>query len=158
MRLGELLAYFETSPALRLLRAQNAPFVVDFLDRQFKRAGRISIPHSDLLAALVAYQEELQDIHPEKLSGKADVYLTEWSSSRWLQRFLEPSRDEPMYQLTSHAEEVFAFLDRVLEPVAKRSAEELRAERSWFHGASAGHPDHARAPLRRKGLRHQATV
>jgi hypothetical protein len=36
MRLGKLLVYFETSPALHLLRARNAPFVIDFLDRQFK--------------------------------------------------------------------------------------------------------------------------
>ena len=47
MHLGKLLVYFDTSPALRLLRSPNAPFIIDFLDRQFKQAGRIAIPHSD---------------------------------------------------------------------------------------------------------------
>jgi hypothetical protein len=114
MRLGELLAYFETSPALRLLRAQNAPFVIDFLDAQFKRAGRISIPHSELLAALVAYQEELQEAYPDRFAGRADAYLNDWCAARWLRRSLEAGCDEPVYQLTPHAEDVFGFLDRTL--------------------------------------------
>ncbi len=32
MRLSKLLVYFETSPALRLLRSPNAEFIIDFLD------------------------------------------------------------------------------------------------------------------------------
>ena len=31
MDLAKLLCYFETSPAVRLLRSPNAPFIVDFL-------------------------------------------------------------------------------------------------------------------------------
>lgn len=62
MRLGKLLVYFETSPALRLLRSPNLPFVIDFLDRQFKQPGRIAIPHSELLAALHSYQEDLEGL------------------------------------------------------------------------------------------------
>jgi len=65
-----------------------------FLHRLFLRtARRYAWPCSNG-AALVAYQEELQEVHPEKLSGKADVYLTDWCSSRWLGRFLEAGRDE----------------------------------------------------------------
>ncbi|MEX0726924.1 MAG: DUF3375 domain-containing protein [Planctomycetaceae bacterium] len=116
MRLGKLFVYFETSPAIKLLHARSAPFVIDFLDRQFKQSGRIAIPHSDLLAALIAYLEELQDTHPNALIGKPDVYISDWCSrdTRWLQRFLEAGRDEPVYQLTPHTEDVFVFLDRVL--------------------------------------------
>ncbi len=117
MRLAELLVYFDTSPAMRLLRSPNAPFIADFLNRQFKQAARIAISHSDLLSALIVYQEQLQESYPEKLGGKADSYLTDWCSreTRWLQRFLEAGRDEPVYQLTPHTEDVFAFLDRVLD-------------------------------------------
>lgn len=116
MRLGQLLVYFETSPALSLLRARNAPYVVDFLDRQFKQSGRIAIPHSDLVAALNLYLQELQESHPGALVGKADAYISDWCSrdTRWIQRFLEAGRDEPVYQLTPHTEDVFEFLDRVL--------------------------------------------
>lgn len=117
MRLGKLLVYFETSPALHLLRARNAPFVIDFLDRQFKQSGRIAIPHSDLLAGLLGYLEELQESHPDALGGKPDAYISDWCSrdTRWIQRFLEAGRDEPVYQLTPHTEDVFVFLDRVLD-------------------------------------------
>lgn len=117
MRLGKLLVYFETSPALHLLLAKNAPFIIDFLDRQFKQSRRIAVSHSDLLASLVAYQEELRESHPEALVSKPDLYISDWCSreTRWLQRFLEAGRTEPVYQLTPHTEDVFVFLDRVLD-------------------------------------------
>ncbi len=117
MRLGKLLAYFETSPALRLLRSTNAAFIIDFLDRQYKQPGRIAIPHSDLLAALIAYQDELQESHAGTLPQRADTYLSEWCSrdTRWLKRLLVSGHDEPVYQLTPHTEDVFIFLDRVLD-------------------------------------------
>ncbi|MGD0898775.1 MAG: DUF3375 family protein, partial [Thermoguttaceae bacterium] len=117
MNLSKLLVYFETSPALRLLRSPNAAFIVDFLDQQFKRAGRITVPFSDLHAALIAYREAIQETDPEALRDKPENYLSGWCSSdtRWLHRFLEAGRNEPMYQLTPHTEDVFAFLDGVLE-------------------------------------------
>jgi hypothetical protein len=117
MHLGKLLVYFETSPALSLLRARNAPFVIDFLELQFKQPGRIVIPHSELLASLVLYLEDLQEAYPQSMTDKPEAYLSDWCSPdrRWLQRFLEAGRDEPVYQLTPHTEDVFAFLDRVLD-------------------------------------------
>jgi hypothetical protein len=103
--------------ALRLLRSPNAPFIIDVFDRCFKQAGRITLAHSELLAELVQYQEELHESHPDKFQGRADAYLTEWCSSDalWLRRSLEAGRDEPVYQLTPHTEDVFVFLDRVLD-------------------------------------------
>lgn len=117
MHLTQLLAYFETSPALRLLGSRNAPFIVDFLDQQFKRAGRIAVPNSELHAALAAYKEGLRETYPDALRDKAETYLAGWCSSetRWLHRFLEAGRNEPVYQFTPHTEDVFAFLDHVLD-------------------------------------------
>lgn len=117
MQLGKLLTYFETSPAIHLLRAHTGPFVIYFLDRLFKQTGRITIAHSELIAALLTYLEELRESHPQSLTGKADAYISDWCSpdTRWLQRFLEAGRDEPVYQLTPHAEDVFAFLHQVLD-------------------------------------------
>ena len=117
MRLGKLLVYFDTSPALSLMRARNAPFIIDFLDQQFKQPGKIVVPHSDLVAELRLYVDELQESHPGTLPGKPETYLTEWCAqeNRWLRRILEVGRDEHAYQLTSHTEDVFVFLDRVLE-------------------------------------------
>lgn len=117
MRLGKLLVYFDTSPALSLLRARTAPYVIDFLERQFKQSGRIVVSHSELIASLILYLEELQDAYPDCMTGKPEAYLADWCSpaTRWLQRFLEADRNEPVYQLTPHTEDVFVFLDRVLD-------------------------------------------
>jgi hypothetical protein len=117
MRLPQLIVYFETSPALGLLKSSNAPFIIDFLDRQFKQAGRIAIPHSELLPALIEYRERTRETYPDRLPSRADVYITEWCSpdALWLRRFLEASRDEPLYQLTPHTEDLFVFLSRVLD-------------------------------------------
>jgi len=116
MNLSQLRSYFETSPAVRLLRSPNAAFIVDFLNQQFKKAGQISLPFSELHTALITYRENIQETYPEELRQKPENYLADWCSSdtRWLQRFLEAGQNEPMYQLTPHTENVFAFLDRVL--------------------------------------------
>ena len=116
MHLNKLQVYFETSPALRLLRSPNAPFVLDFLTQQFKRGGRLTVVYSDLLAALKEYREDIHRQWPEVLREPAEIYLSAWCSdeARWLHRFLDSSQTEPVYELTSHTEDVIAFLDRVL--------------------------------------------
>ena len=60
---------FRNLAGMRLLRSPHAPFIIDWLDRQFKQAGRIVVPHSDLLAALAEYQEELRETDPDRLIG-----------------------------------------------------------------------------------------
>ena len=81
------------------------------------RPAASHVPHSDLLAALAEYQEELRETDPDQLIAKPETYLTDWSGpdKLWLRRFLEAGRDEPVYQLTPATEDVFVFLDRVLE-------------------------------------------
>lgn len=117
MRRELLITHFDTSPAIKLLRSPHAPFVVEFLHRQYKKPGRISIPSSDLLAALNDYLEDVHETHPDALRDKPEHYLSMWSSgdTRWLQRLLEAARSEPVYQLTPHTEDVILYLSRSLE-------------------------------------------
>lgn len=117
MRLDKLVIYFETSPAIKLLRSPNAAFILAFLHQQFKGAGKITISMSELQAALLDYLDRLHETHPDTLVDKAETYLSAWCSgdSRWLHRFLEVGRNEPMFQLTPHTEDVFVFMDRVLQ-------------------------------------------
>ena len=112
-----LLIHFETSTAIKLLQAKSAPLIVSFLHQQFKQTRVIAIPHSEFLPALKAYQERLQEIGCDGLRDKAEEYLRDWSSpdKRWLHRFLESGRDEPMYQLTPHSEVVIEFLEHALQ-------------------------------------------
>lgn len=116
MDASTLLIHFDSSPAIRLLRAGNAPYVIAFLHAQFKQSAVITIPHSELLPALGMFQEELQQSWPDALRDKAEVYLADWCSRDrlWLHRFLEAGRDEPIYQLTPHSEQVIEFLDQLL--------------------------------------------
>ena len=83
-----LSIYFETSPAVGLLRAEHAPFILCFLFERFKRAHVIDVAHSDLLPALATYQERLNDSGHSVLSAKPEDYLRIWSSpeKRWLRR------------------------------------------------------------------------
>ena len=117
MQLAQLVSYFETSPAMRLLRSPNAPFIVDFLYRQFKEKARLTVPMSELVVAITEYQEEIHESYPEMLRDKPEQYVSAWCAgdSRWLHRFLEANRNEPVYQLTPHTEDVFLFLDRALQ-------------------------------------------
>ena len=117
MQLDQLLTFFDISPAASLLRSQNAPFIIDFLESQFKQSGRTLISHSDLVGAFLTYQEDLQESYPNKLPSPAENYLSDWCSNetRWLRRFLEAVNDEPTYELTPHTENVLIFLDRVLD-------------------------------------------
>ncbi len=116
MDASTLLLHFDSSPAIRLLRATNAPYVIAFLHSQFKQSGTITVPHSELLPALGSFQEDLQQDFPDALRDKPETYLADWCSrdKLWLHRFLEAGRDEPTYQLTSHSEDVIEFLDQSL--------------------------------------------
>jgi len=113
----KLSIYFDTSPAVSLLRADHSPFIVCFLYERFKRAHVIDIAHSDLLPALAAYQERLQEASYPALRDKPEDYLRIWSSSekRWLRRHLEVGRMEALYQLTPHSEAVIEFVSQALQ-------------------------------------------
>jgi hypothetical protein len=118
MQIERLILYFETSPSVKLFRSQqNAPFIVDFLSRTFKKVNKIAIPHSDLLGAFIEYKESVNESHPDVLKEKPEQYLTSWCSgeNRWLRRFTEANRNEPVYQLTSHVEDVLIFIEGVLD-------------------------------------------
>lgn len=116
MNLAALRSYFETSPAVKLLRAQSAPYVIDFLDRTFRRASRITLPAGELLDALAAYREDVREADPDALRDKPETYLSNWCAreTRWLHRLLEGANEAPTYQLTPHAQEVLSYLDRAL--------------------------------------------
>lgn len=165
MRLDQLLTYFDTSPAVRLLRAQNAPFVLDFLHQQFKAPGRIAMPASDLAAALADYCQKLHETRPGDLLDKAEQYLAAWCSgdTRWLQRFMERGRNEPIFQLTPHTEDVFVFLDRALQKdtgfVGTESRLRLIIGTLADLVAGASHdPDVRLAHLRDEGRRIEAEI
>lgn len=112
-----LHAHFDSSPAIRLLRASSAPWVAAFLHAQFKHPVTVTRTQTELLVALRRFQEDLHRKQPGMLTNRAEQYLNDWSSKerRWLRRALESGIDEPVYQLTSASEEVLQLLERSLQ-------------------------------------------
>ncbi len=116
MNLDRLQTAFRTSPAVQLLRAQNAPFILDFLHLQFKAAQRLTVPDSTLRVALHDYQEEVQQREPEALTDSAKNYLSAWCERGFLHRYFQRGETggEATFQLTSHAETALGFVDRLI--------------------------------------------
>lgn len=102
-----------------MLRSPNAPYLIAFLHRCFKEAGRIQVPFSEMAVALGRFTEDVRDSEEddEILPDKPERYLAEWCADdkRWLRRLVAAGKDEPVFQLTPHSESVIAFLDRALE-------------------------------------------
>ena len=114
LRRETLRSYFDSSPTIRLLRADSAPLVIDFLQQVFKSGEAITIGQAELRSRLAIYQEELHESDPQLLTGPPERYLTQWSDHGWLQRFLDAASSEPQFQLTRHSEDVIRFLDSVM--------------------------------------------
>ena len=116
MQIASLQRFFDSSPAMHLLRSPYAAWIVAFLHRQFKSSGQITWLHSALAAQLETTLHELQGESSgaplARLSGEA--YLNNWSSGdcRWLKRFIDESHSEPVYQLTPDAELALAFVSK----------------------------------------------
>ncbi len=100
------------APSVRLLRAQNAPLVLSFLHRIFKKENRLSIPEGQISAALEVELEERRDVDPSAYPQSADEYLADWCSDSqgFLRRYYGSKSDEPLYELTSGSEKTLIWL------------------------------------------------
>lgn len=117
MRRHDLQPFFETSPAARLLRSDLGPWVIAFLHETFKSQTLISMGQSELRTRLAEFQSQLHETHPEAMTGSVERYLTHWTESMWLKRFVESHSSEPQFQLSSAAEEAIRFVE---ESIARR--------------------------------------
>lgn len=113
-RLDSLIAFFDVSPVVRLLRADNAPYIIDFLGQTFKSGESIVVGQADLRSRLALYQEEIHESDPEALSGTIEKYIAAWTEAGWLHRFLEAIAEEPQFELTRHSEAALRFIDSVV--------------------------------------------
>lgn len=110
-------SFLESSPTIRLLKADQGAYVLFFLYQTFKDSGSgtaISLPQDELTHRVEIYQEQLSHEEHTVLSGSADRYLREWSDAGWLRRFLSPESSDRHYQLTRHAEDAIRFIDTAL--------------------------------------------
>ena len=80
MKLEHLITFFSNNPSARLLRAQHAPYIIDFLNQHFKKDGNLTSLHSVLQQQLNLYLDDLHETEPETLREQADSYLNTWST------------------------------------------------------------------------------
>lgn len=100
-------------PAVRLIRANNAPLVLGFMHRVFKSAQRVSLPEGQLRAALESYLDECRGEDPLAYPKTAAEYLADWCSDGlgFLRRYYGSSSDEPLYELTTGSEKALLWLE-----------------------------------------------
>ena len=85
------------SPAWRLLRAENAPLVLSFLQQVFVNDNVRSIPAAELASRLDDELFALNERTPGSFPKPARAYLDNWASpqSGWLHKYYPEGTDEP---------------------------------------------------------------
>lgn len=100
-------------PAVRLLRATNAPLILGFLWQVFKKDHRVSLPEGQVQALLDIHLDEQRDADPLVYPKSAADYLNDWCAPEhgFLRRYYGPDTDEPLYELTSGSEKALLWLE-----------------------------------------------
>lgn len=110
---NDILQLHKSHPGWRLLRAENAPLIISFLNKAFIEPNIRQISQSDLISRLddtlyALRQSEGSDCYPRN----ASAYLEEWANDNkgWLRKFYPDNSDEPHFDLTPATEKVINWL------------------------------------------------
>ena len=101
------------SPAWRLLRAENAPLVLSFLEQVFVTENIRSISASDLVNRLddelYALNERLRE---PAFPTPAKAYLDDWAApaAGWLRKYYTEGSDEPYFDVTPAVEKALSWV------------------------------------------------
>ena len=127
MEYHELKLLLELTP-VRLLRAQNAPLLLGFLYRVFKKEHRVSVAEGQLRAVPDAELQDRREAEALAYPQSASEYLANWCSDEqgFLRRYYATGADEPQYGLTTGSEKALAWLESLQE--AKFVGTESRLE------------------------------
>ena len=108
----EIRLHLTEDVGLRLLQSGNAPLVLSFLHAQFKAKPRRTIPHTELAERLEAHLLTLREHEPDVYPRAAPTYLSTWCDEqhRYLRKYFEAGRDEPVYEPTPATERVLGWL------------------------------------------------
>lgn len=103
----------EHDPAWRLLRADNAPLVLSFLNRVFVEGNARSIPATELAGDLDDELYALNERFGEATFPKpAREYLSDWAGpeSGWLRKYYPAGSDEAHFDATPAVEKALSWL------------------------------------------------
>ncbi|EPG74868.1 PF11855 family protein [Leptospira fainei serovar Hurstbridge str. BUT 6] len=101
------------SPAIRLLKKDNAPFILYFLEKYFRDSGRNFVPFEELKILLRHELENIREVHDLSLYREAEVYISEWVGENFLYRRIRSSEgnEEIILEPTSELEKVFSWIE-----------------------------------------------
>lgn len=115
MDVSKLELFFKQSSVVRLMRAENAPYILAFFYEVFKERKIIEVEQTELSAMLSEYLEEFQQL--EVMQRTAEEYISEWCGEkcRFLKRFLAVEKNVWYVQLQAETEDVLVFMERIFE-------------------------------------------
>lgn len=100
-------------PGWRLLTADHAPLVVDFLYQCFIAPNKRALPEAELASRLEDYLFRMRERLGEGAFPKSAAnYLNDWTadSRSWLRKYYPRDSDEPCYDLTPATEKTVRWL------------------------------------------------
>lgn len=104
---------FKIHPSWRLLRAENAPLILSFLDKAFVQTNVRFMTQANLVSKLedTLYQLRISE-GAESFPRSAQAYLDDWAQNEkgWLRKFYPLGSDEPHYDLTPATEKVLTWV------------------------------------------------
>jgi hypothetical protein len=100
------------SPAWRLLRAENSPLVLSFLNRVFVEGNARAVAAGDLESQLDDELYALNQRQPGSFPKKARAYLDDWAhpDAGWLRKYYLDGTDEPHFDATPAVEKALAWV------------------------------------------------
>jgi hypothetical protein len=103
------------SASVRLLKSPNAPLILSFLHRMFKREQRASVPYAALLEQLDTTLEALNERTPGIYPLGAAAYLKQWSDEehQLLRIIVRGSDDETTVELTADTERAISWVEEL---------------------------------------------
>ncbi|MGC9386693.1 MAG: DUF3375 family protein, partial [Hydrogenovibrio sp.] len=113
MDYSHLVKLRQTHPAWRLMRADNAPLIVSFLQQAFIDPNRRSVRQSELVLMLDDFLYHLRLSEGEDAFPKSPHhYLEDWAHNDkgWLRKFYPVDSDEAAFDLTPGTEKAIGWL------------------------------------------------
>lgn len=105
---------YKIHPSWRLLRAENAPLILSFLDKVFVQPNVRFMTQANLVSKLedTLYQLRISE-GEESFPRTAQAYLDDWAQNEkgWLRKFYPVGSDEPHYDLTPATEKVLTWIE-----------------------------------------------
>lgn len=104
------------NPAIRLLNADNAYFIIAFLYQEFKENALLSLSNQYILSKLSYFLQDNgieQDMPTEMFDdfeNRAKRYIEAWTKNSWITKYPD-NQGGHLHSLTLYTEKVFQFID-----------------------------------------------